>query len=94
MTKHTHILTASSNLLGIALVIIIALTVTGRAQWTIADSVTWLAAGSFTMSCLFSYLAIRREPEKSRFENWADPTFLAGLILLAAAVALFALTHG
>lgn len=92
MPRHHHILNAASNLLGIALVIITGLNIAGASARTFADEIGWVAAGSLSLSTLFSYIAIRREPEQSRFEVWADRVFLAGLISLLAAVLTLALT--
>lgn len=86
MQRHHHILPAASNLLGIALVIIAGLNVTGIRHRTFADEIGWLAALTLTLACLFSYLAIRAEPAASRFADWADRVFFAGLILLLGAV--------
>lgn len=93
MPKHHHILNAASNLLGIALLIITGLHLSGTAERTIADEVGWLAASCLSVSCLFSYIAIRREPEPSRFEGWADRIFLAGLICLVLTVFTLAATR-
>lgn len=86
MPRHHHILNAASNLLGIALVIITGLHITGTAARTVADEIGWLAAGCLSISSLLSYIAIRREPEPSRCESWADRVFLAGLVCLVLAV--------
>jgi hypothetical protein len=86
MPRHHHILNAASNLLGIALIIITGLHITGRAEKTIADEIAWVAAGCFSISSLLSYIAIRREPEPSPFESWADRIFLMGLVSLMVAV--------
>ena len=86
MPRHHHILNAASNLLGIALIIITGLRLTGTAEKTMADEIGWVAAACLSVSCLFSYIAIRREPEPSRFEGWADSVFLAGLVCLVLAV--------
>ena len=86
MPRHHHILNAASNLLGIALIIITGLHITGRAESTMADEIGWLAAGCLSVSILLSYIAIRREPEPSRCEIWADRIFLVGLVLLVLAV--------
>ena len=94
MPKHPHILNAASNLLGISLVIIAGLNVSHVASTTFADEIAWVAAVSLTLSCLFSYLAIRADPEHSRFENWADYVFLTGLLGLFLAVLVLALSGG
>lgn len=92
MQKHPHILNAASNLLGIALAIIAALNISHVARASLGDEVAWVAAVLLCLSCLFSYCAIRAEPEPSRFEAWADHVFLAGLIILFSAVIVLATT--
>ncbi|HKT16205.1 MAG TPA: hypothetical protein VJR87_12470 [Allosphingosinicella sp.] len=92
MPKHPHILNAASNLLGIALVIIAALNVAHIAHRTLADEVVWLSAICLSLSCLLSYIAIRAEPRRSRFEDFADHIFLVGLISLFASVVVLALS--
>ncbi|MBV1691597.1 hypothetical protein KRR38_28960 [Novosphingobium sp. G106] len=92
MPRHHHILNAASNLLGIALIIITGLHLTGTSERTIADQIGWVAAACLSASCLLSYIAIRREPEPSRFERWADRSFLAGLVCLILAVFTLAAT--
>ena len=91
MPKHTHILNAASNLLGIAFVIIAGLNVTRLTGKTFADEVAWAAAVLLSLSCLLSYLAIRAEPNGARVEAWAV-SFMLGLAALFAAVLVLALT--
>jgi hypothetical protein len=90
MPKHHHILPAASNLLGIALIIIAGLNVSKMAKETISDEVAWVAAVCLTLSCLFSYMAIRAEPQPTRYENWADRVFFAGLVILLGSVLILA----
>jgi hypothetical protein len=92
MPRSHHILNAASNLLGISLIIITGLHLTSRAQPTFADEIAWLAAACFSVSCLFSYIGIRREPEESRFGRWADPVFLSGVGALVVSVFVLAAT--
>ena len=92
MPRHHHILGAASNLLGISLIVITGLHLSGSAERTVADEVGWLAASCLSISSLFSYIAIRREPEPSRFESWADRIFLAGLVCLVLTVFTLAAT--
>jgi hypothetical protein len=92
MPKHTHILNAASNLLGIAFVIIAGLNVTGLTGKSLADEVAWAAAVLLSLSCLLSYLSIRAEPNGGRAEAWADYAFLLGLVALFAAVLVLAVT--
>jgi len=90
--KHPHILNAASNLLGIALVIIAAINVAHISHKTLADEVGWFSAVCLALSCLLSYLALRTEPLRSRFENWADLVFLLGLLSLFGSVVVLALS--
>lgn len=93
MPRHHHILPAASNLLGIALVIITGLHVSGIGRHTVADEVAWLSALALSLSCLCSWLAIRAEPEESRYADWADRVFFVGLLLLFVAVFALALLN-
>jgi multisubunit Na+/H+ antiporter MnhF subunit len=92
MPRHTHILNAASNLLGIAFVIIAGLNVTRLTGRTFADEVAWAAAVLLSLSCLLSYLAIRSEPNGARAESWADIAFMLGLLALFGSVLVLALT--
>ncbi|WP_448663026.1 hypothetical protein ACG3SL_20725 [Sphingomonas sp. CJ20] len=85
MDRSPHILSAASNLLGIALLIITGLNITNIAGKTMADEVAWVACLLFAASCLLSYLAIR-DPAARRAEDFADKAFLAGLASLLIAV--------
>jgi hypothetical protein len=86
MPKHTHILNAASNLLGIAFVIIAGLKVTRMNEQSLADEIAWAAAVCLSLSCVLSYVSIRAEPNGVRAETWADRIFLAGLVALFASV--------
>ncbi|MBB6124396.1 hypothetical protein [Sphingobium subterraneum] len=90
MSKPSHILNAASNLLGIALLVITGLHVANRSSQTMADELAWAAAISFAVSCLFSYLAIRSEPDETPHEARADVLFLIGIVVLIAAVIVLA----
>ena len=89
--KHFHILPASSNLLGIALLIITGLRVANISRQTFADEIALIAAFCFATACLFSYLAIRGRYEVARFEHLADRIFLTGLASLLVSVVVLAL---
>ncbi|HEX7781733.1 MAG TPA: hypothetical protein VF509_02895 [Sphingobium sp.] len=88
--KTTHILNAASNLLGIALLIITGLHITNQAHGTIADEIAWVGAVLFSLSCLFSYQAIRSETRASLCEMLADRVFLLGICALLASVTVLA----
>lgn len=89
MGKHHHILNASSNLLGISLVIIAGLKVSGASSKTFADEVACLAAICFCASCVLSYAAIRTDDKTDGLETWADRIFFFGLLSITGSVALF-----
>lgn len=88
--KHQDILNASSNLLGISLVIIAGLKVSGHSADSYSDEVACFAALFLCASCILSYAAIRVEDPR-RYELWADRIFLCGLfaILVSVAVVVF-----
>lgn len=90
MQRPTHILNAASNLLGIALLIIAGLNVSHIADKSFADEIAWVAAVCLAASCLLSYLSLRHEQRGARLEHWADRIFLAGLVLLIAAIIVLA----
>jgi hypothetical protein len=93
MSKTTgHILNAASNLLGISIVLITGLKVTGHGERTLADEIAWMAALCFAISCLLSYLDLRAEPEDTPHERWADRLFMVGLATLIVAAAVLALS--
>jgi hypothetical protein len=95
--RTSHILSAASNLLGIALLIIAGLNVSQVARSSLADEIAWGAALALAASCLLSYLALRTpqaEPTVVRIEHWADRVFLVGLFALFASIVVLALTHG
>lgn len=91
MSKTTsHILNAASNLLGISVVLITGLKVTGHGERTLADEIAWIAALCFALSCLLSYLDLRAEPDDTPHERHADWLFLLGLLALIVAAFVLA----
>ncbi|KQM43911.1 hypothetical protein [Chryseobacterium sp. Leaf201] len=86
--KSTHILNASSNLLGFSLVIITSLKISKMSPSTHLDEFAGVACLFFAFSCFFSFLAIRTGHEKrgNRFETIADYLFLTALFCIVAAV--------
>ncbi|WP_449386931.1 hypothetical protein [Chryseobacterium lineare] len=86
--KSTHILNASSNLLGFSLVIITSLKITKISHSTHLDEFAGIACLFFAFSCFFSFLAIRTQREKQgfRFETIADYLFLIALFCIVLAV--------
>lgn len=88
--KSTHILNASSNLLGFSLVIITSLKISKISQSTHLDEFAGVACVFFAFSCFFSFLAIRTSQEKreKRFETIADYLFLSALFCIVLAVVI------
>jgi hypothetical protein len=86
--KSTHILNASSNLLGFSLVIITSLKISKISHSTHLDEFAGIACLFFAFSCFFSFLAIRTQREKQgfRFETIADYLFLIALFCIVLAV--------
>lgn len=90
MTRSTHILSTSSNLLGFCLIVLTSIKVFGKAAGTIIDEIDAVAIQLFLTSCIFSFLAIRRgEKGGQRLEKVADYLFLVGLGLLSVITVLF-----
>ncbi|WP_420141334.1 hypothetical protein [Sphingomonas sp.] len=97
MQRTSHILSAASNLLGIALLIIAGLNVSGVARSVLADEIAWFAAVALGASCVLSYLALRNDEEQARsrrIELVADRIFLVGLVALFTAIVVLAITQG
>lgn len=90
MAKHTHILGAASNLLGISLAIIAALNVSHIAANSWADQVAWIASVCFATSTLLSYASLRSVNHEEMLEGWADRIFLVGLCAILVSVIVLA----
>lgn len=82
-----YIVDSAATLLGVALVIVTAVHITGKASATIADELAYGSALLFLGSCGMSHLAITRQAD--RFEDIADKVFALGLIVLFASVLAF-----
>lgn len=82
-----RILDAAATLLGVALLIVTVVHLSGKAAATIADELSFGAALLFIGSCLMSHRGISKSDE--RFEYWADNLFAVALLLLLCAVVSF-----
>ena len=82
-----YILDSSAALLGVALIIVTAVHITGQASKSIADELSFAAAMLFLGSCLLSHRAITTSDD--RFERIADHVFGIGLLVLLCAVLTF-----
>src|SRR5436305_321189 len=72
MSRHPHILNASSSLLGICFVIITGLKLTGANPQSWADEITWIASLLFLASIVVSYLGVRNEGRFEWMAVWAE----------------------
>ena len=81
--------------MGICLIIQTSIKVLGYSSKSYIDELTAVATCFFTLSCVFSYLAIRTQFEKrsQRLENIGDIIFLIGLLLLFIMVLLISINE-
>ncbi len=91
--KSTHILNASSNLVGFSLIVLTSVKVLGLGSTTLIDDIAAFAVMVFIVSSFYSFLSIRtRNVNRSElYETIADYIFLGGLLLLFIASAILAL---
>ena len=81
--KSSHILTTSSNLLGICFIVLTSLKLLNLDGKTLIDEFTAVAIFMFMLSSVLSFLSMRRKNGKSeRYEKIADVIFLLGLFSL------------
>ncbi|QQQ28203.1 hypothetical protein [Chryseobacterium indoltheticum] len=86
--KSSHILNASSNLLGFSMLIITSLKITKTSHNTYLDEFAGVACVLFACSSFLSFLAIRSRKEKieNRYEQIADYLFLSALFCIVLSV--------
>lgn len=81
--KSSHILNASSNLLGICFVVLTSLKILKVSETTIIDELTAVTILVLMASSIFSFLALRSGSKRAiQYEKIADTIFLIGLFLL------------
>ena len=86
MRSH-FIIDSAATLLGVALLIVTAVHITGKAATSIADELSFAAALLFLASCAASHRAISRSD--MRFEQFADKIFALALVVLLCGVLSF-----
>jgi hypothetical protein len=88
--KSTHILNASSNLLGFSMLIITSLKITKTSHHTFLDEFAGISSILFACSCFFSFMAIRSKKESlgNRYESIADYLFLIALFCIVLSVVI------
>jgi len=85
--RSPHVLNASSNLLGLCFVVLSSIKILNLSEKTIIDDLTTAATILFMISCILSFLSIKKKG--SRYESIADAVFLAGLLTLFVTTILF-----
>lgn len=89
--KSPHILNAASNLLGICFILLTSFKIFKISRNTLYDEFIVVAILLFMGSCIFSFLALRKQDKTSdSFEKLADYMFLGGLGALFVITLLFA----
>lgn len=88
--KSPHILNAASALLGFCLVILTSLKISDFGERTYIDEVAGIASLCLTMSCLFSFLAIRtfHKKKEHQYDTIADYLFMCSLFCISVSVLL------
>ncbi|RZK57366.1 MAG: hypothetical protein EOO87_03120 [Pedobacter sp.] len=90
--RSPHILNTSANLLGFCFIVLTSVKISNLKESSFIDEGAALAIVIFMSSCLFSFLAMRNDTERSvKLEKLADVLFLAGLIVLFITTMLIAL---
>jgi hypothetical protein len=87
-----HILSASTNLLGICFIIITGLRLANANARSYADEVAWLAALFLFVAAMTAYLSIRNENARPWQVTVADAAFLGGMCALAGSVLIAAVS--
>jgi hypothetical protein len=82
-TLCNHILTASSNLLGICFVLVSIIRISGLNHKTLLDEITSIAIVLFLASSILSYASIRSVDHQVSYEKAADTIFITGLTFLS-----------
>lgn len=92
-SRSPHVLNASSNLVGMCLIIQTSIQVLGYSNKSYIDEITAVATCFFISACLFSYLSIRtlKASRAARLERIGDICFMLGLGLLFLMVVLISL---
>ncbi|MBW7674937.1 hypothetical protein [Chryseobacterium chendengshani] len=92
--KSTHILNASTNLLGFSMIIITSLKITKTSHHTFLDEFAAIACVLFACSSFFSFMAIRSKKEnlENRYESIADYLFLIALFCIVLSVIIITTT--
>jgi hypothetical protein len=86
MRRH-YILDSAAALLGVALIIVTAVHITGNAPATHVDELAFASAVLFNVTCLLSHRGIAKNDD--RYEIIADKVYASAILLLLASVLSF-----
>jgi len=86
MRRH-YILDSAAALLGVALIIVTAVHITGNAPATHVDELAFASAVLFIVTCLLSHRGIAKNDD--RYEMIADKVYASAILLLLASVLSF-----
>lgn len=86
MRSH-YILDAAAALLGVSLIIVTAVHISGASSRTYADELAFAAALLFIASCLLSHRSITKS--EGKYERYADRLFASGILFILGSVVTF-----
>lgn len=85
--RNHYILDAAAALLGVSLIIVTAVHISGEASHSFADELAFGAALLFIASCLLSHRSITKHEDK--YERYADRLFASGILFILGSVVTF-----
>jgi hypothetical protein len=86
MRSH-YIIDSAATMLGVALLVVTAVHITGKAAGSVADELSFAAALLFLAACGASHRGISKSNDS--FERFADRLFALGLVVLLCGVVSF-----
>jgi len=88
--KNAHILSTSSDLLGLCLVVVSVMHSTKASDASKIDKFAGIAALFFMASCFLSFLSMRSKNLKRshKYESLADGVFIIGLFVFVGVIVL------
>jgi hypothetical protein len=88
----SHILQSAANLIGVCLIIITGLKVSGVANTSILDKVATISSVFLLVSIISAYLSMRHTVSSIvRYRDTADYSFILGIVLLVITIVAMSL---
>ncbi|HPI93753.1 MAG TPA: hypothetical protein PLT09_11665 [Deltaproteobacteria bacterium] len=93
--KSNHILSASSNLLGLCFLIFSVVRLSSFRDKTLLDDLCMIAMLMFLASSVLSYISIRSTKKQDVYEKYADMIFIValGFLCMAAVITAFGVIY-